>query len=114
MAQYAVTNFARDLLSVADNLSRAIESLGVVEDAAVKSLLEGVSITEKELLKVFEKYKISRIEAVGKLFDHNVHQALIEIPTEDHEPGIVIQEMQVGYTISDRLLRPSMVGVSKK
>ncbi len=114
MAQYAITNFARDLLSVSDNLSRAIESLKESEDESVKGLLEGVEITEKELLKVFKKYKINKIEALEQAFDHNFHQALIEIPSEDKEPGTIVQEMQVGYTISDRLLRPSMVGVAKK
>lgn len=114
MAQYAVTNFARDLLSVSDNLSRAIESLKESEDESVKGLLEGVEITEKELLKVFKKYKINKIEALDQAFDHNLHQALIEIPSEDQEPGTIVQEMQVGYTIADRLLRPSMVGVAKK
>ena len=115
MAQYAVTNFARDLLSVSDNLNRAIESLKDAEDeASVKGLLEGVEITEKELLKVFAKYKINKIDALDQAFDHNFHQALIEIPSEDKEPGTIVQEMQVGYTISDRLLRPSMVGVAKK
>ena len=115
MAQYAVTNFARDLLSVSDNLNRAIESLRASEDdASVKSLLEGVEITEKELLKVFTKYKINKIDALDQAFDHNLHQALIEIPSDDKEPGTIVQEMQVGYTIADRLLRPSMVGVAKK
>lgn len=114
MAQYAVTNFARDLLSVADNLKRAVESVEDAEHEAVKGFLEGVAITEKELLKVFAKYKIQGVEALDKPFDPNFHQAVIEISTEEKEPGIIVQEMQTGYTISGRLLRPAMVGIAKK
>lgn len=114
MAQYAVTNFARDLLSVADNLNRALESLADSKNKTIKGLLEGVAITEKELLKVFKKYKINKIEALDQPFDHNLHQAIIEISSKDKEPGTIVQEMQVGYTIAGRLLRPSMVGVAKK
>ena len=113
-ATYAVSSFARDLLSVADNLSRAIESIKSQDNEDLKPLVEGVEITEKELLKAFAKHKIERIEALDQPFDHNLHQAMVEIPSEDHDEGIVIQEMQIGYKIGDRLLRPSMVGVSKK
>ncbi len=112
-AQYAVTNFARDLLSVADNLSRAIESLKSSELEGIEALVEGVEITQKDLLSVFAKHKIERIDALDQPFDHNLHQAMVEIPSEDKEPGVVVQEMQVGYKIGDRLLRPAMVGVSK-
>ena len=114
MAQYAVTSFARDLLSVADNLSRAVESLSDSDQKEAKGLLEGIEITEKELLKVLEKHKIKKIETVDQLFDPNFHQAMIEIPSEDQEPGTIVQEMQVGYTIAGRLLRPALVGVAKK
>tara|TARA_R110002095_G_scaffold211047_2_gene198775 strand:- start:1988 stop:2563 length:576 start_codon:yes stop_codon:yes gene_type:complete len=114
MAQYAVTNFARDLLSVADNLNRAVGSLSISEQKEAPSLLEGVEITEKELLKVLEKHKIKKIEALDQPFDPNFHQAMVEIPSGDKEPGTVIQEMQIGYTIAGRLLRPALVGVAKK
>ncbi len=112
--QYAITNFARELLSVADNMHRALESLNAVENEELKPLIEGVKMTEKELMQVFSKFKIKKTEALDKPFDHNFHQAMVEIPSEEHEPGTVIQEMQAGYTLSDRLLRPSMVAVSKK
>jgi Molecular chaperone GrpE (heat shock protein) len=112
-AQYAVTNFARDLLAVADNLERAIQSLETHADETVKALGEGVKITHKELLKVFDKYKVTPIQAVDQPFDPNLHQAMFEIPTDQKPAGTVVQEMQVGYTIASRLLRPSFVGVSK-
>ncbi|HBN22532.1 MAG TPA: nucleotide exchange factor GrpE [Holosporales bacterium] len=113
-AQYAVTSFARDLLSVADNLNRAVESLSSSDQKEAKGLLEGVEITGKELLKVLEKHRIKKIEALDQPFDPNFHQAMVEIPSEDKEPGTVIQEMQIGYTIAGRLLRPALVGVAKK
>ena len=113
-AQYAVTNFARDLLAVADNLERAVQSLETHPDEAVKALGEGVKITHKELLKAFDKYKVTPIQALNQPFDPNLHQAMFEIPTDEKPAGTVVQEMQVGYTISGRLLRPSFVGVSKK
>lgn len=113
-AQYAVTSFARDLLSVADNLNRAVESLSSSDQKEAKGLLEGVEITEKELLKVLEKHRIKKIEALDQPFDPNFHQAMVEIPSEDKEPGTIIQEMQIGYTIAGRLLRPALVGVAKK
>lgn len=112
-AQYAVTNFARDLLSVADNLGRAIETLKSSDNDSLQPMIEGVEITEKELLKIFAKYKIEKIDALNQPFDHNLHQAMVEIPSEEKESGIVVQEMQVGYTIGNRLLRPAMVAVSK-
>ena len=113
-AQYAVTSFARDLLSVADNLNRAVESLSSSDQKESKGLLEGVQITEKELLKVLEKHRIRKIETLDQPFDPNFHQAMVEIPTEDKEPGTIVQEMQIGYTISGRLLRPALVGIAKK
>lgn len=118
MAQYAVTTFARDLLSVADNLNRAIESLSTSDQKetqkVAKTLLEGVEITEKELLKVLEKHKIKKIEALDQPFDPNFHQAMVEIPSDEKEAGIILQEMQTGYTIAGRLLRPALVGIAKK
>jgi molecular chaperone GrpE len=114
---YAATNFARDLLSVADNMSRALAAMPAEAreqaDDATKNLLAGVELTERELLKVFERYNIRKVETVGAKFDPNVHQALFEVPTKDHPPGTVVQEMQSGFAIGERCLRPAMVGVSK-
>jgi molecular chaperone GrpE len=114
---YAATNFARDLLSVADNMSRALAAMPTEArdqaDDATKNLLAGVELTERELLKVFERYNIRKVETVGAKFDPNVHQALFEVPTKDHPPGTVVQEMQSGFAIGERCLRPAMVGVSK-
>ena len=114
---YAATNFARDLLSVADNMQRALAAVTPEAreqaDEATKNLLAGVEMTERELLKVFERYNIRKVETVGAKFDPNVHQALFEVPTKDHPPGTVVQEMQSGFAIGDRCLRPAMVGVSK-
>jgi molecular chaperone GrpE len=114
---YAATNFARDLLSVADNMSRALAALPAEArekaDEATKNLLAGVELTERELLKVFERYNIRKVETVGAKFDPNFHQALFEMPTKDHPPGTVVQEMQSGFAIGERCLRPAMVGVAK-
>jgi molecular chaperone GrpE len=114
---YAATNFARDLLSVADNMSRALTAVPPEAreqaDEATQNLLAGVELTERELLKVFERYNIRRVETVGAKFDPTLHQALFEVPTKDHPPGTVVQEMQPGFAIGDRCLRPAMVGVAK-
>lgn len=114
---YAATNFARDLLSVADNMNRALASFPPSArekaDDVTKSLLAGVEMTERELLNVFQRYNIRKVETVGAKFDPNVHQALFEMPTKEHPPGTVVQEMQSGFAIGDRCLRPAMVGVAK-
>jgi molecular chaperone GrpE len=114
---YAATNFARDLLSVADNMSRALAAMPAEArekaDEATRNLLAGVELSERELLKVFERYNIRKVETVGAKFDPNVHQALFEMPTKDHPPGTVVQEMQSGFAIGERCLRPAMVGVAK-
>lgn len=114
---YAATNFARDLLSVADNMSRAVASVSPEArekaDETTKNLLAGVEMTERELLNVFQRYNIRKVETVGAKFDPNVHQALFEMPTSDHPPGTVVQEMQSGFAIGERCLRPAMVGVAK-
>ena len=114
---YAATNFARDLLSVADNLGRALQALPQEErDHAgeiEKNLISGVEATERELQQVFQRHGIKRILTVGQKFDPNFHQAIYEVPTSEKPPGIVMQEMQPGYAVGDRCLRPAMVGVSK-
>jgi molecular chaperone GrpE len=114
---YAATNFARDLLSVADNMQRALAAMPPETrenaDEATKNLFSGIEMTERELLKVFQRYNIRKVETVGAKFDPNVHQALFEVPTNDHPPGTVVQEMQSGFAIGERCLRPAMVGVAK-
>jgi molecular chaperone GrpE len=114
--QYAATGFARDVLSVADNLSRAIESLpaDMHDDPRLKALVTGIEATQRELDKVFAQHGISRIASIGLPLDPHQHQAMLEVPSAKAEPGTIVQEMQAGYMIKDRLLRPAMVGVAKK
>ena len=113
---YAATGFARDILSVSDNLARAIDSIpqDLREDDKFKGLVAGIEATQRELDKVFGQHGVTRIAAMGMPLDPNEHQAMMEIPTGDAEPGTIVQEMQAGYKIKDRLLRPAMVGVAKK
>lgn len=113
---YAATGFARDILSVSDNLTRALEAIPAElrEDEKMKPLVTGLEATGRELESIFSKHGISRIAAMGLPLDPNQHQAMVEIPTADAEPGTVVAEMQAGYMIKDRLLRPAMVGVAKK
>lgn len=114
---YAATNFARDLLSVSDNMARALAAMSpeakAAADEVTKNLLAGVEMTEKELLNVFQRYDIRKLETVGERFDPNMHQALFEVPTSEYPPGTVVQEMQSGFAIGERCLRPAMVGVAK-
>lgn len=116
-AKYAVSSFARDMLNVSDNLRRAIDAVpegAADKDPALKALIDGVEITETELLNSLEKHGIKKIDPKpGDEFDHNLHQAMLEIPSTDHKPGTIAQVMQVGYIIHDRLLRPALVGVAK-
>jgi len=110
---YAVTGFARDLLGVADNLRRALDA-AAKDDVVASPLLSGVEITEKELLKAFEKHGIARVESIGQKLDPNRHQAMLEIVQEGAEPGTIVAELQTGYVLKDRLLRPAMVTVAKE
>jgi molecular chaperone GrpE len=114
--KYAVAGFARDLLSAADNLRRALDSLPEAEakDERTKSLLQGVAATERELLSVFERHGLRRIDPKGERFDHNYHQAVFEVEKTDQPPGTVVEVLQPGYVLHDRLLRPAMVGVAKE
>lgn len=112
---YAATGFARDILSVNDNLSRAIDAIpaDLKDDDRLKSVVAGIEATQRELEKVFGQHGITRVASVGLPLDPNQHQAMLEIPSDSHEPGTVVQEMQSGWMIKDRLLRPAMVGVAK-
>ena len=113
---YAATSFARDILSVADNMSRALDAIpaDLREDERLKSLVTGIEATVRELDKVFGTHGIARIAAQGMPLDPNQHQAMMEVPSADAEPGTVLQVLQHGYTIKERLLRPAMVVVAKK
>lgn len=113
---YAATGFARDILSVADNLGRAIDSIPqeLRDDDKFKGLVAGIEATQREIDKVFGQHGVTRIASMGLPLDPNQHQAMMEIPSADAEPGTIVQEMQAGYMIKDRLLRPAMVGVAKK
>jgi molecular chaperone GrpE len=113
---YAATSFARDILSVSDNLSRALAAIpaDLRDDEKLKGLVVGLEATGREIDSVFARHGISKIVAIGEPLDPNRHQAMMEIPTADAEPGSVVQEIQTGYMIKDRLLRPALVGVAKK
>lgn len=113
---YAATGFARDILSVWDNLSRAVGAIpdSLREDEKMKGLVTGIEATQRELEKVFKQHGIERIAAMDMPLDPNQHQAMMEVPTDEKEPGTIVQEMQSGWMIKDRLLRPAMVGVAKK
>lgn len=112
---YAATNFARDILSVSDNLTRALDAIPAElrADEKFKGLVVGLDATGRELESTFAKHGITRIAAMGMPLDPNQHQAMVEIPSADAAPGTIIAEMQAGYMIKDRLLRPAMVGVAK-
>lgn len=115
-ARYAISNFARDVLAIGDNLRRVIEHVPAehaANDPALKSLLEGVELTERELLKTLEKHGVAKLEPLGQRFDPNQQQAMYEVPTTDEPDGTVVEVMQAGYTIGDRVLRPALVAVSK-
>jgi molecular chaperone GrpE len=115
--KYAITNFARELLEVADNLSRALDAVpprARDEIEFVRNLADGIAITEKALLTSFERHQIAKvIPEIGEKFDHSRHQAMFEVETTEQPPGTVAQVLQPGYTIAERLLRPALVGVAK-
>jgi molecular chaperone GrpE len=114
--KYAIANFAKDLLSVADNLQRALASMpeSEIRDEKTRNLLAGVAATEREILSVFERHGMRRIDPAGERFDHNFHQAIFEAERRDQPQGTVVEVLQPGYVLHDRLLRPAMVGVSKR
>ena len=115
VSKYAITGFARDLAPVVDNLRRALDSVpdDVRDDERLAGLVAGVEMTERELLSVLERHGIRRVDPLGEKFDHNFHQAMFEVEASDKPAGTVVEVMQVGYVIGDRLLRPAMVGVAK-
>lgn len=114
---YAVTNFARDMLTVADNVRRALDSVPAEARAsaegALKGLIEGIELTERDLGKTLERHGVKAVEPEGQRFDPNRHQAMFEVPNPDVPAGTVVQVMQSGYVIGDRVLRPALVGVAK-
>jgi molecular chaperone GrpE len=114
---YAITVFARDILNVADNMHRALNALDVElrqqADPGVKALLDGVELTERELLNVLEKHGVRKLEPLGQKFDPNRHQAMYEVPDSSAPAGTVVQVIQAGYTIGDRVLRPALVAIAK-
>ncbi len=115
-AKFATTNLAREILTVADNLHRALEAIPDDlrrDNDVAKGFIDGVQLTERDLLATLERHGIKKIDAMGVKFDHNFHQAMFEVPTADADPGTVVQVLQVGYTIHDRLLRPAQVGIAK-
>ncbi len=114
--KYGSINLARDILSPSDNLSRAMKAIPADEKftETINNLIDGLKMVQKEFMTILERHGVKKIEAINNKFDHNYHQAILEIEKENCEEGIVVQEMQSGFTMHDRLLRPSMVGVSKK
>ena len=114
-AKFAITGFARDVLSVADNLRRALEALpeDAGESEALSSLVGGIELTERELAAIFQRHGVEKIDPAGEKFDHNLHEAMFEIPTPDAEPGTVMQVVETGYVLNGRLLRAARVGIAK-
>lgn len=115
--KFAITSFARDLINVQENLYRATDTIpeaALQESVILKNVVDGVEMTKRELSNVFERHGITRIEpAIGTAFDHNLHQAVVQIPDSVNPPGSIANVMQAGYILKDRLLRPAMVGVAK-
>ena len=120
LSTYIISNFAKEMLSVLDNLQRAIEvssKINTEDDKIDKNTLdfiEGVKLTEKQLNSINEKFKITKVDSLNNKFDPNMHQAMFEIENDDEEEGTILQVVQDGFKIEDRLLRPALVGVSKK
>ena len=116
--EFGSFNFARESLAILDNLQRAKEAIRNDKDLKInkdlEKFIENITIIEKDITTIFEKNKIKKIETKGKKFDPNLHQAMTEIEDEKSEAGIILQEIQAGYMLGERLLRPALVGVSKK
>ena len=118
LSNYVISSFAKEILSVLDNLERALKSIDLDElkksDQNISQFVEGIELTEKQIITVFEKFKIEKINSLDQNFDPNLHQAMFEVENPDKQPGIITEVVQEGYRIGGRLLRPAMVGVVKK
>ncbi|MDC3262902.1 nucleotide exchange factor GrpE [Pelagibacterales bacterium] len=120
LSTYIISNFAKEMLSVLDNLHRAIEVSSKIDtkddkiDKNTLDFIEGVKLTEKQLSSINEKFKITKVDSLNNKFDPNIHQAMFEVENDDVEEGTILQVIQDGFKIEDRLLRPALVGVSKK
>ena len=118
LSNYVISSFAKEILSVLDNLERALKSIDQEElkksDQNVSQFIEGIELTEKQIVTIFEKFKIEKIDSLDQNFDPNLHQAMFEVENTDKQPGIITEVIQEGYRIGGRLLRPAMVGVVKK
>ena len=114
--KYGISNFAKEIINIRDNIERAQSSISdeAKNNEAIKSVIEGIDLIAQSVVSTFEKIGIKKIESLNERFDHNLHQAMMEIENEELEPGTIVQELIPGYTLHDRLLRPAMVGVSKK
>lgn len=113
---YAVANFARDMLSVSDNLSRALQAVSAeakAADPSLAALVEGVEMTERSMLSTLERHGVKKLDPVGEKFDPHFHQAMFEVPNPEVPANTVVQVVQSGYSIGERMLRPAMVGVAK-
>ena len=118
LSNYVISNFAKEILTVLDNLQRAMASVDSNEakdkSDGLSQLIEGIELTEKQIISTFEKFKIEQIKSLGELFDPNLHQAMFEVENDDQEAGTIAEVVQEGYKIGERLLRPALVGVFKK
>ena len=114
--KYGISNFAKEIINIRDNIERAQSSISeeAKNNEAIKSVIEGIDLIAQSVITTFEKIGIKKIESLNEKFDHNLHQAMMEIENDDLKPGTIVQELIPGYTLHDRLLRPAMVGVSKK
>ena len=114
--KYGISNFAKEIINIRDNIERAQSSISeeAKNNEAIKSVIEGIDLIAQSVVSTFEKIGIKKIDSLNKKFDHNLHQAMMEIENDDLEPGTIVQELIPGYTLHDRFLRPAMVGVSKK
>ena len=114
--KYGITNFAKEVISIRDNIERANASIldEIKSNEKIKPVIEGLELIHQSIISVLDRFEIKKIESIDQKFDHNFHQAMVEIERDDCEPGTVVQELIPGYMLHDRLLRPAMVGVSKK
>ena len=114
--KYGISNFAKEIINIRDNIERAQSSISdeAKNNEAIKSVIEGIDLIAQSVVSTFERIGIKKIDSLNEKFDHNLHQAMMEIENDELDPGTIVQELIPGYTLHDRLLRPAMVGVSKK